>query len=81
MNIFAINSFNTNPYYKKQEKFFRNERTFGLTMAKPLTSDTVSFKAITNKNMNIKNISIPMRDAINAHKEAAALQDEITNFL
>lgn len=80
MNIFAINSFNTNPYYKKQENFFRNEKSFGLTMAKPLTCDTVSFKAVTNKNMNIKNISIPMRDAINAHKEAAALQDEITNF-
>ena len=45
MNIFAINSFNTNPYYKKQENFFRNEKSFGLTMAKPLLNDTVSFKS------------------------------------
>ena len=59
MNIFAINSFNTNPYYKKQENFFRNERTFGLTMAKPLTCDMVSFKAVTNKNMKFE---IPLPD-------------------
>ena len=45
MNIFAINSFNTNPYYKKQENFFRNEKSFGLTMAKPFLNDTVSFKS------------------------------------
>lgn len=80
MNIFAINSFQTNPYYKKQEKLFKNEKTFGLTMSKPLMHDTVSFKALTDKNMNIKNLSIPIRDAITAHKEVAALQDEITNF-
>lgn len=44
MNILSINNIQFTPNYQKQ-KFLVSKDNFGLTMAKPLLNDTVSFKA------------------------------------
>ncbi len=83
MNILSINNFNISSPFRSQKAQQKKDITtssYGLTMAKPLLNDTVSFKAVTVKQMVKPNLGIPRRDAITAHLDAATRQPEITNF-
>ena len=81
MNILSLNNFYLNTNYNNKKSFLNNNTNrFGLTMAKPLLNDTVSFQAKTVKNLNIANVGIPMRDAKKVHINAAELQPEITQY-
>ena len=83
MNILAINNLKFTPI-KSNEKQTQTVSMpkLGLTMAKPLSNDTVSFgSSPTTKKLisKAKGRGIPMRDAITVHLDAAKRQPEINN--
>ena len=84
MNILQIDNFKFNTPFKKTgpQPSALVVPSFGLTMAKPLSRDTVSFNGISPSKKMIKmNAGIPKRDAIAVHLQAAKVQPEITNYL
>ena len=86
MNILAINNFSIIPQQKKtsNKQDFQYRSTFGLTMAKPLSKDTVSFgqnlPTVKKLASFSRDAGIPMRDAITAYKEASKIQPDIQEY-
>ena len=83
MNILALNNFGIkNSPIQNGEQVPANKFTprFGLIMAKPLSNDTVSFKA-TPKTLTDRSAGVSLNTARIIHKEAAELQPEIEVFM
>jgi len=83
MNILALSNFGIkNAPIQNGEQKPLNKFTprFGLIMAKPLSNDTVSFKA-TPKTLTNRSAGVSLNTARIVHKEAAELQPEIENYM
>lgn len=83
MNILAINDFRiqtTQTQNQGQTKFNKFVPSFGLSMAKPLTQDTVSFQATPKTLVNRSN-GVSLKTAKIIHKEANELQPEIERYM
>lgn len=83
MNILSVSNFNlTTPKLSEKQYNFSAMPKFGLTMARPLLKDTVSFgnsPTVKKLSTKAKGVGIPMRDAISMHLEAAKYQPEINS--
>lgn len=81
MNILSVSNFgNTYPINSEKPSITKFPYRWGLTMAKPLSNDTVSFKA-TPKTLASRSNGVSLKTAKIINKEAATLQPEIEKFM
>ena len=93
MNLLAINNFNFTPLKNRENKTQTTSfPKFGLTMAKPLSKDTVSFNktntshnisfmALDNKTMKTIKAGITQKDAIEIFNDIHHYKDGYLAFL